>query len=333
MGIEDLFKSKEGRTTFVFIGGKGGGGKTSISAATAIWLAKHDRKTLLVSTDPAHSLSDSLETCIGSKPKFVMSNLDALEIDPEVEMPTQEEKLKNKKSVVDSQQAMGSGMLEDQLDSPSSTPGSDEDTAFEIFIHIVTTNEYDVIIFDTAPTGHTLRFLSFPNLIGSWVGKILKVKYKLSSVKSTFKNLILFADDEDKKQIKLDETKRKIEVAQKVMSDPEQTTFKMVVIPEEMSIHESERGVESLKKYNMNVDSVIVNQVISDIDNCDFSQSRYETQQKCIELINQKFHDQTIFQVPLFKGKIKGINKLEEFGRVLYENKSINQLKKDAILL
>jgi arsenite-transporting ATPase len=167
----------------------------------------------------------------------------------------------------------------------------------------------------------------------SWVGKMLKVKSKLSSVKSTFKNLIPFSDDDNKEQLELEETKRKIEEARKVMSDPEQTTFKMVVIPEEMSIYESERGVESLKKYNMNVDSVIVNQVMPDIDNCDFCQSRYKIQQKRIGLINQKFHDQTIFQIPLFKEEIKGINKLEELGQILYENKSINQLKKDAILL
>ncbi|MDR3291560.1 MAG: arsenical pump-driving ATPase GET3 [Methanobrevibacter sp.] len=331
MGIEDLLKFKEGRTRFVFVGGKGGVGKTSISAATGIWLAKHNRKTLLISTDPTHSLSDSLETCIGSKPTFIMSNLDALEIDPDVTVPKQEEKLKNKKSD-DSQQAMGSDMVENQLDLASSAPGSDEDTAFEVFIQVITTNEYDVIIFDTAPTGNSLRFLSFPDLIGSWVGKVLKVKYKLSSVKNTIKNLILFAD-EDKKQIKLDETKIRIEIAQKIMSDPEQTTFKMVVIPEETSIYESEKGVESLKKHDMNVDSVIVNQVILDTDNYNFSQSRYKIQEKCMELINQKFHDQTIFQIPLFKGKIKGINKLGELGQVLYENKSVNQLKKDAILL
>ncbi|MDR2829701.1 MAG: arsenical pump-driving ATPase GET3 [Methanobrevibacter sp.] len=333
MGIGDLFKFKEGKTTFVFVGGKGGVGKTSISAATAIWLAKHNRKTLIVSTDPAHSLSDSFETYIGPDPKLIMSNLYCVEIDPEVAMARQQEELKNKRSLIDSQQAMGLDMLEDQLDLASSAPGADEAAAFEIFLQVMTTNEYDVVVFDTAPTGHTLRFLSFPDLMESWVGKILKVKSKLSTVKSTFKNLMPFSDDENTEQLELEETKRKIEEARKVMSDPEQTTFKMIVIPEEMSIYESERGIEVLKKYNMNVDSVIVNQVMPDIDNCDFCQSRYKLQQKRIGLINQKFHDKTIFQIPLFKEEIKGLNKLEELGQVLYENKSINQVEKDAILL
>ncbi|MDR2544448.1 MAG: arsenical pump-driving ATPase GET3 [Methanobrevibacter sp.] len=333
MGIENLFRFKEGKTTFVFVGGKGGVGKTSISAATAIWLAKHNRKTLIVSTDPAHSLSDSLETYIGPDPKLIMSNLYAVEIDPEVAMTRQQEELKNKKSVVDPQQAMGLDLLEDQLDLASSAPGADEAAAFEIFLQVMTTNEYDIVVFDTAPTGHTLRFLSFPDLMESWVGKMLKVKSKLSTVKSTFKSLIPFSDDEDNEQLELEETKRKIEEARKVMSDPEQTTFKMVVIPEEMSIYESERGIESLKKYNMNVDSVIINQVMPDIDDCDFCQSRYKIQQKRIGLINQKFHDQTILQIPLFKEEIKGINKLEELGQVLYENKSVSQVEKDAILL
>ncbi|MDR2623371.1 MAG: arsenical pump-driving ATPase GET3 [Methanobrevibacter sp.] len=332
MGIGDIFKFKEGKTTFVFVGGKGGVGKTSISAATAIWLAKHNRKTLIVSTDPAHSLSDSLETYIGPDPRLIMSNLYAVEIDPEVAMARQQEELKNKKSLVDPQQVMGLDMLEDQLDLASSAPGADEAAAFEIFLQVMTTNEYDVVVFDTAPTGHTLRFLSFPDLMESWVGKMLKVRSKLSAVKSTFKNLMPFSDD-DNEQLELEETKRKIEEARKVMSDPEQTTFKMVVIPEEMSIYESERGIEALKKYNMNVDSVIVNQVMPDVDNCDFCQSRYKLQQKRIELISQKFHDQSIFQIPLFKEEIKGIDKLEELGQVLYENKTLNQVEKDAILL
>jgi len=117
------------------------------------------------------------------------------------------------------------------------------------------------------------------------------------------------------------------------MSNPERTTFKMVVIPEEMSIYESDRAMEVLAKNNMTVDGVIVNQIMPDIDNCDFCQSRHKLQQKRMALIRQKFSHQTIAEIPLFKEEVKGIKKLKEVAEVLYEGKSPEQVEKDAILL
>jgi arsenite-transporting ATPase len=333
MAIEDIFKLKNDRTSFIFVGGKGGVGKTSVSVATAIWIANHGKKTLIVSTDPAHSLTDSLETRVGPTPTLIIPNLYALEIDPEIAMARQQAEIKNRKSLADPQQAMGLDVLEDQLDLASSAPGADEAAAFELFLQVMTTNDYDVVVFDTAPTGHTLRFLSFPDIMESWVGKMIKAKSKLSDMKGMLKNLIPFSGDDDHESLELEETKKKIEEARAVMSNPEQTTFKMVVIPEEMSIYESERAMESLKKYNINADSVIINQLMPDITDCDFCQSRYKIQQKHVNLIRQKFSDKKILQIPLFKEEVKGIEKLKELGEVLYENKSINQVEEDAILL
>ena len=335
MGFRDLFTFKEGETTFVFVGGKGGVGKTSISAATAVWMAEQGKRTLIVSTDPAHSLSDSLEVPLSHTPTIIMENLYGVEIDPEIAMEQQQQELESKKSLATGEEAMGLDMLTDQMDLASAAPGADEAVAFEVFLQVMTTNEYDVVIFDTAPTGHTLRFLSFPDLMDSWVGKMIKVKTKLGSVASTFKNLIPFmGDDEDAQSTaELEETKRKIDEAKKIMSNPERTTFKMVVIPEEMSIYESDRAMEALAKYNMTVDGVIVNQIMPDIDNCDFCQSRYKLQQKRMALIRQKFSHQTIAEIPLFKEEVKGVKKLKEVAEVLYEGKTPEQVKKDAILL
>ncbi|KZX12778.1 ArsA family ATPase [Methanobrevibacter curvatus] len=336
MKIKDLFKFKDGKTSFIFVGGKGGVGKTSVSAATAIYLAKQGKKTLIVSTDPAHSLSDSLETYVGPYPKMIMKNLYGVEIDPEMAVEKQQAELKSKKSLASPDQLPGLDLLGDQLDLASSSPGSDEAAAFEIFMEVMTTNEYDVVVFDTAPTGHTLRFLSFPDLMDSWVGKMIKAKTKLGSVTSGLKNLIPFVGGEDEdiaSTAELEETKRKISEAKKVLTNPELTSFKMIVIPEEMSIYESERAIESLKKNDMNVDSVIVNQVMPDIDNCDFCQSRYKIQQKRLGLIHQKFQEQVVEEIPLFKEEVKGEKKLEELAEVLYEGKIIEQSEKDTILL
>ncbi|MCL2115868.1 MAG: arsenical pump-driving ATPase GET3 [Methanobrevibacter sp.] len=334
MGFKDLVKFKDDKTTFMFIGGKGGVGKTSISAATGLWMAEQGKKTLIVSTDPAHSLSDSLETFIGHSPTLIRENLYAVEIDPEIAMEQKQAELNSQKSVASPDQAMGLDLLGDQLDLASSAPGADEAAAFEVFLQVMTTNEYDVVVFDTAPTGHTLRLLSFPDLMDSWVGKMIKVKSKLGSLTSAFKNVIPFmADDDPQSTADLEETKRKIDEAKKVLSNSEQTTFKMVVIPEEMSIYESERAIESLNKFNMTTDGIIVNQIMPDIDNCDFCKSRHNLQQKRLAMIHQKFQGKTIGEIPLFKEEVKGIEKLNELAKVLYEGKPHDEIEKDAILL
>ena len=305
MAFKDMFKFKKGQTTFIFVGGKGGVGKTSISSATALWLANQGKKTLIVSTDPAHSLSDSLEVTIGHYPVQINENLFAVDF------------------------------LGEQMDLASASPGADEAAAFEVFLSVMTSNEYDVVVFDTAPTGHTLRLLSFPEIMDSWVGKLMKAKAKLGTAANALKNIIPFmgADEDFQSSKELEETKKQIDQAKAVLSDPERTTFKMVVIPEEMSIYESERAIEALNKYDITTDSIIVNQVMPDISDCDFCHSRYMLQQKRLALIDQKFKDQVVAQVPLFKDEVKGQEKLMKLAEILYEGKDNDEVKPNVIQL
>lgn len=335
MAFKDYFKFNNDETTFMFIGGKGGVGKTSISSATALWLANQGKKTLIVSTDPAHSLSDSLEVPIGHYPREIKTNLYAVEIDPEVAMEQKQAALEAEKSVSSKDKMMGLDMLSDQLDIASSSPGADEAAAFEVFLSVMTSNEYDVVVFDTAPTGHTLRLLSFPEVMDSWVGKMMKVKAKLGSAANKLKNIIPFMDSEEDIQTteELERTKKQINEAKEVLSNPDRTTFKMVVIPEEMSIYESERALEALDKFDITVDSVIVNQVMPDITDCDFCHSRHKLQQKRLALIDQKFPEQHITEVPLFKDEVKGQDKLLKLADILYEGKDNDEVVQEAIQL
>lgn len=335
MAFKDLFKFKKGQTTFVFVGGKGGVGKTSVSSATALWLAKQGKNTLLVSTDPAHSLSDSLEVTIGPYPVEITENLHAIEIDPDMAMEQKQRELKNQKTMATADKMAGLDFLGDQMDLASSSPGADEAAAFEVFMGLLTSNEYDVVVFDTAPTGHTLRLLSFPDVMESWVGRMYKAKAKLGEAASKLKGIIPFMDPDDDvtSTAELEATKRQINAAKEVLSNPERTTFKMVVIPEEMSIYESERAMEALDKYNITVDGIIVNQVMPDITDCDFCHSRHTLQQKRLALINQKFTDKEVSQVPLFKDEVKGMDKLYNLADILYEDKINDEVKRDAIQL
>ena len=335
MAFKDIFKFKKGETTFIFVGGKGGVGKTSISSATALWLANQGKKTLIVSTDPAHSLSDSLEVNIGHYPVQINENLFAVEIDPDKAMEEKQRALESRKSMASPDQLMGLDFLGEQMDLASASPGADEAAAFEVFLSVMTSNEYDVVVFDTAPTGHTLRLLSFPEIMDSWVGKLMKAKAALGNATNALKNIIPFMDaDEDiETRQELEETKKQIDQAKAVLSDPDRTTFKMVVIPEEMSIYESERAIEALNKYDITTDSIIVNQVMPDISDCDFCHSRYMLQQKRLALIDQKFKDQVVAQVPLFKDEVKGQEKLLKLAEILYEGKDNDEVQPNVIQL
>ena len=305
MAFKDYFKFNKDKTTFMFIGGKGGVGKTSVSSATALWLAEQGKKTLIVSTDPAHSLSDSLEVPIGSYPREIKTNLFAVEIDPDVAMAQKQAQLEA------------------------------EAAAFEMFMAVMNSEEYDVVVFDTAPTGHTLRLLSFPEVMDSWVGKMMMLKAKLGTATNALKKIMPFMDAVDDPQTSEDlkRTKEQIDKAKEVLSDPDRTTFKMVVIPEEMSIYESERALEALGKYDITVDSVIVNQVMPDICDCDFCHSRHKLQQKRLALIGQKFPDQHIAEVPLFKDEVKGQEKLLNLAHILYDGEDNDEVVQEAIQL
>jgi arsenite/tail-anchored protein-transporting ATPase len=318
MAFKDLFKFNKGKTTFVFIGGKGGVGKTTVSAATALWFARHGKKTLIISTDPAHSLSDSFERNIGYNPTPLAENLEALEIDPDMAMQEYQAKMKEQQSL---NPGMDMGMIQDQMDMASMSPGIDEAAAFDKFLQYMTTDEYDIVIFDTAPTGHTLRLLSFPEMMDSWVGKMIKIRRQVGSMAKAFKNIMPFMGDEeeeDKAMEDMEETKKQIREARSIMADPERTSFKTVVIPEEMSIYESERAMEALHKNNMYTDGIIVNQIQPEEADCDFCKARRSIQEKRLEMIKQKFGDQVIAEIPLLNHEVKGMDELKQIGEILY---------------
>ncbi len=318
MAFKDLFKFNKGKTTFVFIGGKGGVGKTTVSAATALWFARQGKRTLVISTDPAHSLSDSYEKHIGHNPTPIAENLEAVEIDPEIAMQDYQAKMKEQQAL---NPGMDMGMLQDQMDMASMAPGIDETAAFDKFMQYMTTDEYDIVVFDTAPTGHTLRLLSFPEMMDSWVGKMIKIRRQVGSMAKAFKNIMPFMGDEEEEDRALEdmeETKKRIREARGVMADPERTSFKMVVIPEEMSIYESERAMEALAKYNMTADGVIVNQIQPEEADCEFCAARRQIQEQRLKTIHEKFGNQLIAQIPLQAEEVKGMEKLTNIASILY---------------
>jgi len=316
MSVKDLVTFNKKNTTFIFIGGKGGVGKTTISAATALWCARMNKKTLIISTDPAHSLGDSFDRIIKHVPTPITQNLEAIEIDPDKAMEEYKDRMESQQKYSDAL-----SMFSDQMDMMSSSPGIDEVASFEKFMEYMTSDEYDVVIFDTAPTGHTLRLLSFPEVMDSWIGKMIKTRMALGSAAQKLKNIMPFMgsdEDEFESMAELEETKKRIIEARSVLTDSDRTSFKTVLIPEEMSIYESSRAMDALHKCDMYTDGVIVNKVQPDNEHCEFCKARYDVQQKRLDTIHEIFSDQIIAEIPLQAHEVRGIDQLYEICDLLY---------------
>lgn len=306
-------------TQFYLFAGKGGVGKTSIAAATALHFANRGKKTLIISTDPAHSLSDSFETKIGGEIQKLRKNLFAVEIDPKKAMSEYKEKIMPQIEKLDFLKGLG---LEDTFDFAGNTPGIDEMAAFDKFLQYMQSKDYDIIIFDTAPTGHTLRFLSLPDVLDSWVGKMINIRLKFSGFINTFKKILPFGetkkDDQKLGTEQLEVIKERIEQARKILSDKEKTHFNLVLIPEAMSIYESERSVNILKEYGIPIETVVVNQLIPENRKCPFCTEKRKLQQERTKEIRNKFKDYKLMEIPLHKEEVKGFGMLEKVGKELY---------------
>lgn len=327
MQLKDLLLNLK----MVMFGGKGGVGKTSCAASSAIWAAEHGRNTLIISTDPAHSLGDSLgiELSPGEPtPIEGIDNLTALEINPKANM-AEFQGLTN----INPMEEMGmSGLMEnmplfgDMEELASMTPpGIDEALAFgKILEFVETDHDYDLVIFDTAPTGHTLRFLSLPETLSGWIGKLIKMRVKIGNMFGAVKRL--FTREEKKKDNSLEVLERLNESilnAREDLTNPTKNSFIIVMIPEEMAITETGRLLNELIKNNISVSNIVVNQLYQDTTElCEFCKARREMQEKNLAKINTIFSEnlhKNLIEVPLFKEEIREYDKLKEMGEYLIE--------------
>ena len=305
---------------WIFVGGKGGVGKTTVSSSLAILLSKIRSKVLIISTDPAHNLSDAFGQKIGKQPTQIkgFQNLFGIELDPEKDM-NNIDKLneilhineKNKKE----------GLLSSM---ESSFPGIDEANNLRFIARLLDNLDYDVVIFDTAPTGHTLRLLEMPNIIGKSLQKILEIKTQFSSIIDSMGGIMgnEFEGKLTKFFTNMNSLKDSLEKIAERFKDAEKTTFIAVCIPEFLSVYETERLIESLFKENIDIRNVVVNQVLMcENSNCKMCKSRMAMQKKYLERIEEMFEDFHITKIPLQKNEIRGPKNLESFSNFLIEKK------------
>ena len=304
----------------ILFGGKGGSGKTTSAAATAIHLAQinKDKRILLVSTDPAHSLGDSFGFGIGNQitPIRDVPGLSALEIDA----PALLEDFKEKHGDAIKKLA-DRGTYFDQQDIADflnlSLPGLDEFMAIIKVADIIKSNEYDLVILDTAPTGHTIRLLDLPEHMLKWVDVFDLMQHKHRYMSKRFTGRYV-KDDADEFLETMSEDVGKVRT---LLQNSETTEFVPVTIPEPLSINETERLLSTLKNHKIPVKSIIVNRIIGG-EGCVFCLSKRREQQGHIREIEGKFEEYNLFKIPLFPEEIRGINGLKEFASTLFDKTS-----------
>lgn len=305
---------------WVFVGGKGGVGKTTSSSSIAIQLALNNpqKNYLLISTDPAHNLSDAFDQKFGKEARVVdgLSNLSCMEIDPSSSL----EEFNQSGQLGDSNDPLNSVLTE----VTGSIPGIDEAFSFmEVLKHIKnqkatddkTVIKYDTIIFDTAPTGHTLRFLQLPSTLEKLLGKFNEISGKMGSL------LSMMGGDQKKEMFgKLNEIKEQVTEVNVQFQDPELTTFVCVCISEFLSLYETERLIQDLMKYNMDVNTIIVNQLLfADEDECKRCQARWKMQKKYLDQMDELYEDYYLIKMPLLGNEIRGLPNLKKFSKFLLQ--------------
>jgi arsenite/tail-anchored protein-transporting ATPase len=279
----------------VFFAGKGGVGKTIASCVTAVWLARQGHKTLLLTTDPAAHLGDVLDSPVGDEiqPVEGQPNLWAVKIDPKAAA----EKYKTRILEDARQRGRPAGaiaVMEEELNSPC----TEEIAAFDKFIEYASQDDWDSIVFDTAPTGHTLRMLELPM---DW-SKQMDIKV-FGSVDSNA------ADDI---------TKQRFEKVIEMMRDPERSTFAFVMYPEATPIIEAYRAALELKTVGIEAGLVIANMVIPpDQAITGFSRARRNMQEKYLLEMGERFQ-LPVAQIPLMPHEIKGLDMLIDLGEQIY---------------
>lgn len=303
----------------LFFGGKGGVGKTTLAAVAALEAAGERARTLLVSTDPAHSTSDILQVGLDSTPRPVVADLWAMEIDPEAEADAYIARVKRR--VADAAPPRLLEEVERQIDIARVSPGAVEAALFDRFTRILEDEceSYDRIVFDTAPTGQTLRLLSLPELMTTWMSGLIGRRKKVGAMARMWRNVAgsETGDEaaEDPILAALEERRARFHRARTLLTDPERTAFVFVVTPERLPIWETEKAVTALSRHGVPVGAIVVNQVLPEpeagVEEAAFVRGRRERQAECLARISEGFGDWPVLRVRLQDTDPVGVDALQ----------------------
>jgi arsenite/tail-anchored protein-transporting ATPase len=311
----------------IFVGGKGGVGKTTTAAAMAVSLAARGERCLLVSTDPAHSLGDLFDVRIGDRGRLLLPNLQGLEIDPEAQV---ERHLQTVRSAL--REFVGPDMyseIDRQMDLTRLSPGAVEAAMLERMAEIMIeeSNRYDRVIFDTAPTGHTLRLIALPEIMAAWTEGLLRHRDRSDAANRAFQRMqragagddLSYIDQrvevaEDARSARIRETlmmrRRKFSQARRLLLDVDITAFVLVLTPEKLPVLESRKALEALRRADIPILGVVVNRVLPTEPLGEFLERRRDQEARYLQQIAGIFSGIPSAQVPLLSRDVEGLDAL-----------------------
>jgi len=302
--------------------GKGGVGKTTVAAATAVKTAQMGYKTLVISTDPAHSLSDALDFKLEPEPTLVQENLYGQELDVYYSMKKYWGKMREMLLAIFKLQGVNRVVAEEL----SALPGMEEASAFLWIEKYYEEKEFDVVIIDSAPTGETLTLLTIPQVSQWWISKAFPFqKYAIKAVGGMVRGMTGIPLDKGYEE--LDELFTKLQKVQKLMSNPEICSIRLVVNPERMVIKEAKRAYTYLQMYGYPVDAVIINRIFPELAEGSVFDKYLKSQKTHLKTIEDSFAPLPIMRIEHQGEEVFGLPLLESISNTLYPNPALDPSK------
>ncbi len=321
----------------LLIGGKGGVGKTTISSALALLADRRGKKVLLVSTDPAHSLADAFGCRIGDNITRLAVNIDGLELDPDREVEQHLERVSAQLKRFTRPEMYDA--IEKQMRLTRQAPGAQEAAMLERIANTLTLGlkDYDLTIFDTAPTGHTLRLLSLPEAIAAWTQGLLKANQRSEKLAEVLEHLTPKAGRDidnplsdpaehatvgmDPRNKAITETllarQRLLQRTRELLQDKDQTALLFVLTPEKLPILETARAVKALQQERLPLAGLVINRILPEDAEGDFLAQRRRQEKIHLQQIEQEFANLTRYSIPLQATDIQGIDGLNKMADLL----------------
>jgi arsenite/tail-anchored protein-transporting ATPase len=300
----------------LFFGGKGGVGKTTCASAMALAASRAGKRVLLVSTDPAHSTSDMFERPIGPEPVLLLPNLHGLEIDGAFETGRYVKTVKEQINGL-----FGHHILKEasrQIDLAASMPGAEEMALFDRIGGLVRGEDdrFDLIVFDTAPTGHTLRLIRMPELMEAWIRALSRSRRAMLGIEQD--------DATDPVMISLSGRLENLREFRARLLSPRISAFVLVLVAERLPIEETARAIEQLNDAGVTIGGMVVNRVLPETSPDPFLRSRHAQEQIYLDEIDRRFTAHSRVRVPQLPSDVHGVTTLEHLAELLITEKALS---------
>ncbi len=322
MSLRAVFESQPGRR-YIMFGGKGGLGKTTLSATSAFWLASQGKRVLLFSVDPQASLSDIFQRDIfGKGPVPIMRNLWAQEVDADRRIKDYQEEIRKK--ILD---MYGFDRVPEEIDNyiaaASAEPAMEESAIFDAVVDIIVQGDYDYYIYDLVPLGHALYYLSMAKVYDEWINKITRLREDMKQydqVAATMRREKASEEDQILKELRY--IKERINASSQILTDKARTAFFFVVVPEEMIILDTLKAAGLFARFDVPISGYIVNRVLPpELGRGNippFLRNRITMQEKYLAEIKSAFGGEIRAYVPEMERDVTGLPMIERLAERLF---------------